>query len=178
MKLSVSDIIQIIGVLVSLFTSAVAIIISIVTIRQNSKMIEESSRAVLGIYGETINPGVQMFFIVVKNFGNSLAVISKFESDFDFTDCYGVLAQRNWIDDLNNCSIAPGQARICKLDFNKITRPIVFDIEYTSSGKKYSEKMRIDLKTGSSMLVPKCSTKNSDLQSISYTLQEMLQKNL
>lgn len=176
--LTPSDYVQIVGIIVSLIVSIIAIIISIITLRQNSKMIEESSRAIIGIYGQSINPGSPMFFIVVKNFGNSLATITKFQTDFDFSGCYGIRADRNWIEGLNNCSIAPGQSRICKLDYNKITRPITFTIEYLSSGKKYSEKQIIDLKAGTSMLTPKMATKDAELKTISYTLQEMLQKNL
>lgn len=176
--LSISDLVQIIGILTSLLTSIIAIIISVVTVRQNSKMIEESSRAVVGIYGESINPGSPMFFIVVKNFGNSLATITKFEADFDFKDCYGFTTDKNFISDLNNCSIAPGQSRICRLDYNKITRPITFNIEYISASKHYSETSTIDLKSGTNMLVPKNATNDKELRTISYTLQEILQKNL
>lgn len=177
-SLTVSDIIEIIGIVASLLTSIVAITISVATLRQNSKMIEESTRAIIAIYGESINPGSPIFYFVIKNYGNSLATITKFNSDFDFSECYGVRSDRNWISDLNNCTIAPGQSRICKLDYNKITRPITFDIEYISSGKKYSESMLIDLKAGTSMLTSKNATKNQELRTISYTLQEMLQKNL
>lgn len=64
--LSTSDWIQLLGIIASLVTSIIAIFISIFTLRQNSKMIEASSRPVLSIYGESINPGYPMFYIVVK----------------------------------------------------------------------------------------------------------------
>lgn len=177
-SLTVSDIIEIVGIIASLITSIVAITISIVTMRQNSKMIEESTRAIIAIYGESINTGSPVFYFVIKNFGNSLATITKFTSDFDFTGCYGFKTGRNWIADLNNCTIAPGQSRICKIDYDKITRPITFDIEYISSGKKYIESMVVDLKAGADMVTTKTATKDKELRTISYTLQEMLQKNL
>lgn len=177
-QLAPSDCIQLMGIISSLIASIVAIIISLVTLRQNSKMIEESSRAVIGIYGESINSGSPTFFLVVKNFGNSLATILNFSTDFDFTDCYGFRTNKNWINELNNCSIAPGQSRICKLDYGKITQPVTFQIKYRSSGKTYSEKMTIDLKAGAAMVTSKIATKNEDLRTISYTLQEMLQKHL
>lgn len=176
--MNTSDIIQIIGIMVSLVTSIVAIIISIVTIRQNSKMIEESSRAVISVYGESTNTGTPMFYIVIKNFGNTLATITKFECDFDFSGCYCFETNRNYIEDLASCSIAPGQSRICKIDYDKIDRPITFDIEYYSASKKYSEKSAIDLRAGAAMVVGKTATKGTELKTIAYTLQEMLQKNL
>lgn len=173
-----SDIIQLLGILISFITSIVAIIISVVTLRQNSKMIEESNRAIIAIYGESINCGSPTFYFVIKNYGHSLATIKKFDSDFDFSGCYGFRTDQNWISDLNNCSIAPGQSRICKLDYQKITRPITFDIEYISLGKTYREQITVDLKAGADMLVSKNATKGAELRTISYTLQEMVQKNI
>lgn len=178
MNLTSSDCIQLAGIVVSFCTSIIAIFISIITLRQNSKMIEESSRASIGIYGESINAGSPMFFLVVKNFGNSTATLTKFNTDFDFSDCYGFSTDKNFMLELNNCTIAPGQSRICQLDYNKITRPVTFELEYISASKKYSETQTIDLKLGSSMLTSKVSTKDKELRTISYTLQEMLQKNL
>lgn len=173
-----SDIIQIVSIIVSLLTSTIAIIISIITVRQNSKMIEESTRAVIGIYGQTINPGSPLFYIVIKNFGSSLATITRFESDFDFSNCYLSSPTRNFLEDLSHCTIAPGQSRICRLEYDKITSPITFKLEYYSSNKKYSETYAVDLKAGADMLTTKIATKDKELRTISYTLQEMLQKNL
>ena len=65
--LTVSDIIEAIGILVSLATSVVAIFISVKTLKQNSDMIEESTRPVISVYAQSINPGVPMFYLVVKN---------------------------------------------------------------------------------------------------------------
>lgn len=176
--LTPSDWLQFWGIISSLTVSIIAIVISLVTMRQNSKMIEESSRPVIGIYGQSINSGSPAFYLVVKNFGNSLATITKFETDFDFTDCYEFDTNRNFITEFVNTSIAPGQSRICRLDYQKINRPVTFDIEYRSSTKTYSETMNIDIKSGVALLTGKNCTKGNELHSISYTLQEMLQKNL
>lgn len=178
MQLSVSDIIQIVAIISSLVTSVIAIIISIITVRQNSKMIEESTRASISAYGASINPGSPMFYLVVRNFGSSTATITKFKSDFDFTNCYRFQTSKNYIEELNNSTIAPGQSRICLLDYQKINRPITFEIEYLSAGKKYSEKQTVDLKSGVDMVTSKNATQDKELRTISYTLQEMLQHNL
>lgn len=176
--LSTSNIIELLGIFASLISSIIAIIISVKTLRQNSVMIEESSRAIIGIYGSSINTSSPTFYIVVRNFGNSLANITKFESDFDFSDCYGNIHTRDYLLDLSHCVIAPNQSKICKLDYNKITRPIKFHVEYISAGKKYSETTTVDLKAGCDMLTSKSATTGNELHAISYTLQEMLQKNL
>ena len=49
-KLSPSDIIQICGIIASLLTSIIAIVISLVTLLQNSKMIENATRPYITIY--------------------------------------------------------------------------------------------------------------------------------
>lgn len=87
-SLSPSDTIQLLGIVASLITSLAAIIISLMTLRQNSKMIEDASRPVISIYGECINVGPSTFYIVIKNFGSSPAYITQFDYDFDFTSAY------------------------------------------------------------------------------------------
>ena len=136
-KLTPSDIIQILGIIASFLTALVAIIISLVTMRQNSKMIEESSRAIISIYPQSINTGTPMLFIVIKNFGNSPAIIRKFDYDFDFTDCYKFRSERDYLKDFVGSTLAPGQSRICGLDYTKLTRPVTFSLEYQSAKKAY-----------------------------------------
>ena len=87
-SLTPSDYVQLLGIIASLITSIVAISISLITARQNSKMIENASRPVISIYGESINPGSPEFFIVIKNFGASPAHITQFDYDCDFSSMY------------------------------------------------------------------------------------------
>ena len=173
-KLTPSDIIQILGIIASFLTALVAIIISLVTMRQNSKMIEESSRAIISIYPQSINTGTPMLFIVIKNFGNSPAIIHKFDYDFDFTDCYKFRSERDYLKDFVGSTLAPGQSRICALDYTKLTRPVTFSLEYQSGLKKYHETFTVDLQAGVNIPVPKNATSGKELHTISYTLQEML----
>ncbi len=154
-KLTPSDIIQILGIIASFLTAFVAIIISLVTMRQNSKMIEESSRAIISIYPQSINTGTPMLFMVIKNFGNSPAVISKFDYDYDFTGCYRYRSERDYLKDFIGSSLAPGQSRICNIDYTKITRPVTFSLEYQSGSKKYQETLTVDLQAGVNIPVPK-----------------------
>lgn len=176
--MDLSTIVNIVLCVLSFVLAAISVVTVVITLRQNSVMIEESSRAIIGIYGEAINPGSPMFYFVIRNFGRSLAVITKFETDFDFSNCYGFSTDTDFLSGLNGCSIAPGQSRICRLNYDSITRPITFKLEYRSIGKTYSEQMTIDLKAGVAMVNPKIATTDRELHAISYTLQEMLQKKL
>lgn len=178
-SLSTSDIIQLFGIIASFITGIVAIVISVITLRQNSKMIEESSRPFLSIYGESINSGSPVFYIVIKNFGSSTAYIKKFEYDYDFSPVYlSTHSNRDFLKNLQNSVIAPNQARICALDYSKLDKPITFKLSYSSGVKTYHDEMTIDLKAGAAMLISKNATSGKELRTISYTLQEMLQKNL
>ena len=176
--LSTSDWIQLLGIIASLVTSIIAIFISIFTLRQNSKMIEASSRPVLSIYGESINPGYPMFYIVVKNSGSSPALITQFDYDFDFSSAYCAYKGKDFLKQLQNSVIAPGQSRICALKSSALTQPVTFELTYSSDFKTYHEKLTVDLKAGADMLISKNSTEGKELRTISYALQEMLQKNL
>ena len=62
-----SDIIEIISIIASLTTSIIAIVISILTLKQSSKAIIESSRADIVFYIDTLTGAQQ--FLTIKNFG-------------------------------------------------------------------------------------------------------------
>lgn len=176
--LSASDVIEIIGILASLITGIIAITISVKTLKQNSTMIEESTRPVVSVYAQSINPGVPMFYLIVKNFGASTAYMESFDSDFDFSGCYKGKNARNYIEDLSKCVIAPNQSRTCFLDFQKVPDNVHFSIKYKSTTKTYAEEFNINLKAAASMPCMKFATEQKELLSISYSLQEMLLKNL
>lgn len=56
---------------------------------------------------------------------------------------------------------------------------MTFTLKYHSGAKKrYLEKFKIDLKAGVSMPYEKVATEGKELRTISYALQEILQKNL
>lgn len=177
--MEVATIVNIILCVLSFILAALSVVIVVITVRQNNKMIEESTRPVIVVYTDEINVGTPFFYLIVKNFGKSPAYITKFEYDFDFSGCYTIQNDKNYLNGLNNSILAPGQSRICILDYQKIEKEVTFSIEYRSGTKKvYSEKLTIDLKAGVCMPHSKVSTKGQELSTISYALQEMLQKNL
>ena len=176
--LSVSDQIEVLGIITSFTVSIIAIVISLLTLRQNSKMIEESSRPIISIYGESINVGTSAFYIVIKNFGASPAYITQFEYDCDFSSLYLSYKGIDYLKTLQNSVLAPGQSRICALNYSALNAPITFTISYSSGSQVYHDKISIDLKAGASMLITKNSTKDKELRNISYALQEIIQKNL
>lgn len=177
--MDVATIVNIILCVLSFILAAISVVTVVITLRQNNKMIEESTRPVISIYTEEINAGDPFFYLVVKNFGQSPAYITKFEYDFDFNGCYKIRNDKDYLQKLNKSVLAPGQSRICMLDYAKIDKEVTFVISYQSSIKKsYTETFTIDLKAGVSMPYGKVATEGKELRTISYALQEMLQKNL
>lgn len=85
MSLTPSDVIQLIGILASLITSIIAIIISVLTLKQNSKMIDETSRPYVAIYAKTTNFQSTQYYLVIKNFGQTGATISSIKCSPDIT---------------------------------------------------------------------------------------------
>ena len=173
-----ATIVNLILAVLSFILCVISIIVSVATLKQNSRMIENSTRPYISIYGQEINTGVSCFYLVVRNFGQSPAVMTKFSAIPTLSNCYKVKNSRDFLADLSNAVIAPGQSRICALDYSNIPEQTTFDIVYESSGKEYKEKFTINLKASTAMLITKHDKEGSELHSISYTLQEMLQKNL
>lgn len=177
--MDVATIVNVILCVLSFLLAAISVVTVVITLRQNNKMIEESTRPVISVYTDEINAGNPFFYLIVRNFGKSPAYITKFEYDFDFKGCYKIRNDRDYLEGLNNAVLAPGQSRICTLDYAKIDKEVTFTLEYHSGAKKvYSDKFTIDLKAGVSMPYGKVATEGKELRTISYTLQEILQKNL
>ena len=157
----------------SFVLAAISVITVVITLLQNSKMIENSTRPYLCIYGQCINTGHSQFYLVLKNFGASAATVTKFQSSFDLSE---FKSSRTFIEEIRNTTIAPGQSRICLLEYETIPDNITFDLEYKSGKRNFSETFSGNIKAATAMLSEKAS--KNDLRNISYTLQEMLQKDL
>lgn len=80
-SLPVSDQIQLLGIIASLVVSIVAIVISLATLHQNSKMLESASRPIVSMYIDSITVCEQTSYFVLKNFGASPAKITTFKYD-------------------------------------------------------------------------------------------------
>lgn len=171
--------VNIILAVLSFLLAVISIVTVVITLRQNHTMIENATRPYLCIYGQSINPGSPEFYLVIKKFGASPATVTKFEYTPDLSKCYGISSpHRDFLTDIAKCTLAPGQSRICRLDYSSVPENISFCIEYHSGSKTYSDSFTTDIKSGTDMLTTKVATRDKELRTISYTLQEMLQKNL
>ena len=174
--MNTSDTIQLIGILVSLATSISAIMISVLSLKQNSKMIEKSTRPYISIYGASTYIGSSNYYIVLKNFGHSSATIHEFLYDFDLAKCTVNPSPSEPFQSIDNSTIVPGQSLHALIDLNKAlkeTKVINFHISYSSGIHKYNEDFCLNLSGNLGNFVIHKSTKGKELATISETLQDM-----
>lgn len=178
--MGVTDWIQLIGILVSLAIGAVSIVIAVKTLKQNSRMIEESTRPYITVYFETINAGSAKGFFIVKNFGQTGAYITDFRCDDDFLK----IEQRSESIEkeftlLNGTFLAPIQAkRLIFWPKGSPDRPATFYISYKSEDKIYKETVTLNIANECKIPIYRTSTKDAELQTISYAMQEMVERHL
>ena len=111
-------------------------------------MLEESSRPVLSVYATRGHSGnMSIDYIAVRNFGNSAATVEELKYSYNLVPCDG--SDKDWLQGVVGTVIAPGQSKICFIDFDKINEPVEFSISYRSgAGKQYIEKYTVDLSAG------------------------------
>ena len=135
-SLAPSDWIQIWGIIASTITSIVAISVAIATLRQNNKMIEESTRPNIQIYPVYLN---NLLYIIIKNFGTSEAIIDEVTCDHQFTEeeYLGDITE-NGFDKLRGAIFCPGYALRCPLAAHSVPNETYnFKVSYHSFKKKY-----------------------------------------
>lgn len=168
----------IISVLTLVFTFA-GMLLTVTTIRQNSQMIESSTRPVISIYTERthVGPGSATYYLVVKNFGNSPAYITSINYDINFKDCYRIQDGEDYLKSLSNTVLAPGQSKICALEYDKIDRIVTFTIEYHSTTKKnYKDEIKFNLKSGTGMPYGNVNSEIDEVRIIADSLQDIIRR--
>lgn len=178
---------QVIGVICSSIVSTAAFIWTLYESRKNSKeskrMIEETTRPIIGIYTDYVNTGDLMFYLVIRNFGKSIAIINSIDDGNAIRESDGFRIKKdettNYFADLVNSTLAPNQSKIFPLNYKTLRDKVVtFKISYSSSQKTYEEQTTFNISAGVLSPKPKYATENKEIKSISYTLQEILQRGL
>lgn len=175
-----SDIIQFLGIIASLITSIIAIAISVKTLKQNSKMIEESTRPSIQIY--PVHTGY-FSYIIIKNFGQSSAYIDevfcdhKFSQEETLNDNIG----ENIFDLISGAILTPGYSIKCPLIAHKVSSiQFSFTIRYHSNCKNYEESFHFNCHSNSPFadLYPSGKTETDHLKNISKELRDLVKLRL
>lgn len=180
MKLSCSDIIQILGISASLLTSIIAIAISVATLKQNSKMIEESLRPNIQIYPLYIN---SIMYIIVKNFGSSEAYIEKIKCSHKFTaeETMGDRLGEDIFIRLEGALFSPGYSIKCPLIGYAVADEIFeFNVTYRSKTKTYSDAFSFNpvINAPFADLYPSSSNTEQSLKNIAKELHDIVKTSL
>lgn len=166
----------------SFILSATSVVTVVITLRQNKKMIESSTRPYLGVYTSSSYAGNRnTFLIILKNFGQSSAVIKEFSADMELSKISKMPKISTPFSGLSGSTIMPGQSFRTVIDYKKAIKEneiIKFTIKYSSSVKDYSEIVFLKLTANSGNLAEHSCTPGEELSEISVTLQEMYLKSL
>lgn len=177
--MSISDIIEIIGILISLFTSLTAIVISVKSLKQNSKMIEESTRPYITIYYAATYFQDTQPFLIIKNFGTSAGTITKLKTDYDLKSISKEKAYRLF-ENVAGTRMSPGE--MLKFPLNLVgvinEEPIRFLIEYSGTKRKYREEITINLSVYYKELHLRANSEKNEMRGIFYALQDISEKML
>lgn len=175
------EIINLILAILSFILAAISVMTVVLTLRQNNKMIEATSRAYIVVNAQYINFRNPQIVLVVRNYGSSGAIIKKISFDKDLTK-YTFELNMQPFEALENMTVAPNQNLQCDIDNVAIGQDnldvVKCNVEYISNGKNYKEEFMINFKAVSHNIDSRVDCKDSDLKAIAYILQENVRKNL
>lgn len=165
--------------IISSLIALIAVVISIATLQQNRNMLEESTRPYITIYVTETNFQNPTKYLVVKNFGQTGALITKFKTNPDLK-IYSLSANLRPFGKIENSFLAPGQSHVCSIDFEKARENCIvsFEMSYSTKYKTYTDSVTLNLTAESENLTSRAFSKNKNLAIISYTLQSLVERQL
>lgn len=186
--MTVSDIIELLLLIITIIGTITALVISVKTLKQNNKMIEENSRAHIFFYIEHYRYS-NKFFLTIKNFGNGKGILKyiKISPELEYSKIPGWESEpcRKVLTEAKNLTLAPNQQISSWFSFVDYPDK-VFDveIEYETLGKTFIEKYTIDMNyTKNVESVAKFAFDDTDetyktaLYVINDSIQELIEKN-
>ena len=120
------------------------------------------------------------FYLIMKNYGTSSATILDFSCDSDLS-AYAFDQNHIPFTGIIGCTLCPNESLKFPIQLLKITKdtaPISIHITYKSPNKTYSDDFSINLAVQCDILYVRTSTKNQELKTISYALQDIAEKML
>lgn len=170
---------NIIASVLSALVGIISVIIAVLTLQQNNKMIEESTRPYVAIYLGYANFQNSNLYLVIKNFGSTGATIDSFKPSFDI-GTISHIESKPLFEGIENSFIAPNQSYRAVIDLHKLKEKTTeeFFIKYSTPFKSYEETFKINFGSYSNIVVTRASTKENELKIISYSLQDIAEKML
>lgn len=140
-------------------------------------MIKESTRAYITIYVDYYQFGSPIGYFVIKNFGQTAAIIQSIEYNQELTKAnpkYGEFT--TLFDNLSDSSLSPNQKILIPFDYNALKETKCnFDIKYKCDKSKYKEHIELDVSKYGKLSSVRVSSNNLDKNKL-YTLQEIAER--
>lgn len=170
--MQISDWINVALCVLSFLLAVISVVTVVITLRQNSKMIEASTRPYITAKFESIVlcDGVARY-VAVKNYGQTGArIIDIKNARYQGEDKHNLVER---INDLKGTFLAPSQSILiyiggpCLLPEGETLQ---FDMEYSTGKKVYSESSSLRLTSGSLLRRP------TEGHAVSFALQEIAER--
>lgn len=178
--MNISDWIQ---VFVGIITGAgvlSSIFVSVKTLKDSSKMIEESTRPNIIIYKDVIEINSPTEYLVIRNNGNSTAHITSISFDEKrldkLTRSYSEATKA--FKYLNNSYLAPNQFyKIPIITKDSNLEEITFELQYSGDVNSYTKEIVVNLKQDYGIYSVKQHSSNQNyLKNISNATQELIKR--
>ena len=176
--MTISDWINIVLCVLSFALAVISVITVVITLKQNNKMIKNSTRPYVVLTCQVTNFQTPALYLVLKNYGNSGAKITSFSPNIDLKQ-YSFHNDYTPFEMIEGTFIAPNQSIICNLDTKKLVQQnetFEVKIEYTDGINNYCELYPINFKAYMHNIQTRVATKDKELKIISYTLQDLVEK--
>lgn len=176
--MSVSDKIQLTIAIITSIGIFCSTGIAIFTLIQNHNMIKDNSRAYIIFYID-FHPQTDMYYLVIKNFGNSIGKLINIEitPKLDWNKCK-FKQDLKPLTDSTNVLLAPNQKISSWFDFEDYPDKI-FDVKltYYTLKKEYTENYKIDLSYVSNhdwLFNRSFDDKSKDYKKVLYTINNSI----
>ena len=173
------DYIELLLLIASFILATISVTTVIITIRQNNKMIKSSTRPYIVALTRTTIFKDQRFYIVIKNFGNAGATIKKMNCSFDLSKA-SFIEGKTPFNYIKGTFLAPGQSISCCLNTDVFKREhvesFVIELEYGDEKDSYEQQFPINYWGYVENANIRASSKDNELEIISFTLQDLVEK--
>lgn len=185
--MNVSTIVNIILCILSTILAVISVVTVIITLRQNHKMIENATCPYITAYIEKIDIGSRSYYyIIVKNIGQSPALITEFSSSKDLA-CISLVKKLRPFSAIEGSTLAPGQSITCAYDYNKSLdiKEVDISVTYNSGIKTYKSVSHIgflqfnqNVSIGNPQTTNKSITLEKELTNIADLIKDYIVRNL
>ncbi len=178
--MTLSDWINITLCILSFILALISVITVVITLRQNHKMIENSTRPYIVIYARITNFQTPTYNLIIKNMGQSGAEITKLKCNVDLLE-FSYSSKMTPFGHIEGTFLAPGQSIISNIDGIKLSEKnidkLIFNISYDSELKSYEEQYKVNcVADREDNILGRACTEDKELKIISYTLQDLVEK--